>query len=309
LVKATCHHAAMLFYLDNWQNSAPGSKGAKGKESGLNENYARELMELHTLGVDGGYTQKDVTELARILTGLGLAKTVRGNFVGDSKFGYYFDASRHDFGDKHFLGHTIHGSGEGEINEALNILLRHPSTARHISYQLAQYFVSDTPPKSLVELLTAKFTSTDGDIKAVLNTLLHSPEFWDPQYEKGKFKNPFRYVLSTLRAADAQPGRYDFVVKFLKAQGMPLYECLTPDGYKNTKEAWASPDALMKRISFATAIGAGRVPEIPPYAIEYRRLGATMGGVFSSQTVKVVMKSPEPLRSTLLLGSPEFMKY
>ena len=309
LVEATCHHPAMLYYLDNWQNSAPGAKGSKGQFAGLNENYARELMELHTLGVDGGYSQKDVTELARVLTGLGLAKSDKTGFVGDTKTGCYFDATRHDFGVKRIMGHTINGSGEGEIEEALNILLRHPSTARHISYQLAQYFVSDTPSPALVEKLATVFSSSDGDIKAVLSTLFHSPEFFQAANEDNKFKSPFRYVISTLRAADARPGHYDFVNKFLKSQGMPLYECLTPDGYKNTRDAWCNPDTLLKRITFATTVATGQIPEVPLYAIEYRRLGATLGSTFSAQTVKVIMKSPEQIKSALILGSPEFMKY
>lgn len=308
LVEQTCYHPAMLFYLDNWQNSAPGTKVGK-TTTGLNENYARELMELHTLGVDGGYTQKDVTELARILTGLGIAKMDKNGLTGGQAYGYTFDASRHDMGTKVLLGHTIHGSGEGEIREALNILLKHPSTAHHISYKLAQYFVSDDPPKALVNRLSAKFTESDGDIKQVMRTLLQSPEFWSTQYENSKFKNPFRYVVSTLRASGARPGSYYFVNQFLRNQGMPLYGCLTPDGYKNTKDAWVNPDTLLKRISFATTIASGGIPEVPPSLIEYRRLGATLGSTFSQQTVRVIMKSPDILRPALILGSPEFMQY
>ena len=307
MVVATCHHPAMLFYLDNWQNSAPGAKGAKGQQSGLNENYARELMELHTLGVDGGYTQKDVTELARILTGLGLGKQDAKGMAGSN--GYFFDAARHDYGTKVLLGHTIRGSGEGEIDEALNILLKHPSTARHLSFQLAQYFVTDKPPKSLINRMAATWTQTDGDIKSVLTTLFNSPEFWNPENESSKFKSPFRYVVSTLRAADARPGRYYFANEFLKGQGMPLYSCLTPDGYKNTRDAWVNPDTLLKRITFATTIASGGIPEVPSGAIEYRRLGATLGNSFSGQTVKSIMKAPDILRPALILGSPEFMKY
>ncbi|HEY9759130.1 MAG TPA: DUF1800 domain-containing protein [Oculatellaceae cyanobacterium] len=309
LVYATCHHPAMLYYLDNWQNSAPGAKGAKGAQSGLNENYARELMELHTLGVDGGYTQKDVTELARILTGLGIGKQDAKGMERGTGNGCIFDSSRHDFGTKTLLGHTIRGTGESEIDEALAILLRHPSTARHLSFQLAQYFVADKPPASLVGKMAATWTQTDGDIKSVLTTMFKSPEFWNETYNDGKFKSPIRYVVSTLRAADAKPGKYYFATEFLKGQGMPLYSCLTPDGYKNTREAWVNPDTLLKRITFATTIASGGIPEASPYAIEYRRLGATLGNQFSAQTVKTIMKAPDILRSALILGSPEFMKY
>ena len=265
-------------------------------------------MELHTLGVDGGYTQKDVTELARILTGLGLVQ-LDGKGAPTSGKGVYFDAARHDFGTKTLLGHTIRGSGEGEIEEALQILLKSRATAHHICFQLAQYFVCDNPSKKLVDRLTDKFTETDGDTTEVLTTLFHSPEFWSPENVDSKFKNPFRYLISTLRAAGARPGNYDFALQFLKEQGMPLYGCLTPDGYKNTRDAWVNPDTFLKRITFASKIAAGAVPEVPPYAIEYRRLGATLGGTFSAQTVRVVVKAPEILRPALLLASPEFMKY
>jgi uncharacterized protein (DUF1800 family) len=309
LVEATCHHPAMIFYLDNSQNSAPGRKGPNGTAlSGLNENYARELMELHTLGVDGGYSQRDVTELARILTGLGLAK-MDGKDAATSGNGVFFDSTRHDFGTKTLLGHVIRGTGQDEIEQALNMLIRSRATAHHVCYQLAQYFVTDNPPKPLVDRLTTRFTQTDGDITEVLNTLFHSPEFWSTQYEDCKFKSPFRYLISTLRAADARPGHFDFALQFLREQGMPLYGCLTPDGYKNTRDAWVNPDTLLKRITFASKIAVGAVPEVPPYAIEYRRLGATLGGTFSGQTVRVVVKAPELLRPALLLASPEFMKY
>ncbi|GAC1492024.1 MAG: hypothetical protein NVS2B14_04640 [Chamaesiphon sp.] len=169
LLEATAKHPAMLFYLDNWQNTAPDSRGVRGRFKGLNENYARELMELHTLGVDGGYSQQDVISLARILTGWGFS---RQGIAGEG--GFFFDANRHDFSDKIFLGHNIKGSGIAEGEEALDILARHPATARHISYQLAQYFVADKPPASLVDKLTQRFLETDGNIREVLNAMFHS---------------------------------------------------------------------------------------------------------------------------------------
>jgi uncharacterized protein (DUF1800 family) len=153
------------------------------------------------------------------------------------------------------------------------------------------------------------WTQTGGDIKSVLNVMFNSREFWAPEAESNKFKNPFRYVVSTLRAADAKPGHYYFANDFLRAQGMPLYLCLTPDGYKNTRDAWVNPDTLLKRITFATTIASGGIPEATPSAIEYRRLGATLGNSFSSQTVRSIMKAPDIMRSALILGSPEFMKY
>ncbi|PWT94578.1 MAG: DUF1800 domain-containing protein [Candidatus Melainabacteria bacterium] len=314
LLEDTCHHAAMLFYLDNWRNRSQGAAVA-GKDNGSNENYARELMELHTLGVDGGYTQKDVTELARILTGLGLPDPRRPlQFAavvqeGNPRFGCYFDRKRHDFGDKVLLGHVIKGSGPAEIEEALDILAASPATAHHISYQLAQYFVADAPPPALVDKLAATFTKSGGDIRTVLNTLFHSPEFWNKDYEGAKFKSPFRYLISSLRAVDAKPTNYDALTGFLRGQGMPLYGCLTPDGYKNTMTAWLNPDMLLKRINFATGLTLRRMPAVYSGPADPQQLASTLGDNFSIKTTDAVKKAPEPLKAALILGSPEFMKY
>ncbi|HEY9684007.1 MAG TPA: DUF1800 domain-containing protein [Oculatellaceae cyanobacterium] len=311
LLGATCHHPAMLFYLDNWQNTAPESRGSQGKFKGLNENYARELMELHTLGVDGGYSQKDVIELARILTGLGMKGiALRQNMEPVGPYGAYFASNRHDFGEKVLLGHTISGKGEQEVEEALDMLARHPSTAHHISYQLAQYFVADDPPASLVNKMAARFTSTDGDIKEVLRTMFNSPEFWDPQYQSAKYKTPLRYAVSMLRATDSHPQKFDVVNQFLRLQGEPLFGCLTPDGYKNTKDAWLNPDGFLNRLNFATVIGSGNAKTLTSGPPEYRQLGATISGSkFSQKTVAVVAKAPEAMKSAVVLGSPEFMHY
>lgn len=254
LLEATARHPAMLYYLDNWQNTAPNSPGARGK--GLNENYARELMELHTLGVDGGYTQQDVIALARILTGWGLRNPRQTN----NPYEFYFDDKRHDFGDKVFLGHTIKGSGQAEVEQALDILAKSPTTAHHISYQLAQYFVADQLPASLVDRLAQRFQQTDGDIRAVLDTLFHSPEFSDPKFYNAKFKTPLEYVVSSVRAAGVPVTNTKPMTTLLQQLGMPLYGYLTPDGYKNTQEAWLNPDAMTRRLSFATALANGNLP-------------------------------------------------
>ncbi len=365
LLGATAHHAAMLFYLDNWQNTAAKATVAsaspnanpkgKGRFSGINENYARELMELHTLGVDGGYTQKDVQELARILTGLGLPPGAGGgfgnrnaaqrlaminsagarrkgiqNFGGgfgqnqemfqnggnppaqvdlNNKLGSYFDASRHDFGEKVVLGYKFQGTGEDEIEKVLNMLAKHPNTAHHISYQLAQYFVADTPPATLVDKLSKRFLETDGDISEVLGTLFHSPEFWDSKYENAKFKSPYRFLVSSLRATNADIIDVKPSLGVLTQLGMPLYKCLTPDGYKNTKEAWLNPDNLINRINFATTYGTGRFPGAKPKITEPADVADCIGPTLSNKTIDSVMGAPEMLRVSLLLGSPEFMKY
>lgn len=311
LLEATCYHPAMLFYLDNWENTAPNSKGARGKQNGLNENYARELMELHTLGVDGGYTQKDVIELAKILTGLGLSDPKKiNNLQAVGYFGAYFDSTRHDYGDKTLLRRHFVGSGSREVEEALIMLSKDPATARHISYKLAQYFVSDNPPVSLVNKLTLRFQKTDGDIKAVLRELFYSSEFWSPKYVQAKYKSPIRYAISAVRATGSHPQNLMGLEQFLRLQGEPLYGCLTPDGYKNTKEAWLNPDSLLNRINFASLLTSGNFQGISSPAVEYRQLGATItGGKFSPRTIAVVTKNQAPLNSALLLGSPEFMHY
>ncbi len=313
LLGATCHHPAMLFYLDNWQNTAPQSAGAKGRFTGLNENYARELMELHTLGVDGGYTQKDVTELARVLTGLGMknpAQANRQNAEPVGPYGAFFAQNRHDFGEKVVLGRKFNGTGEQEIEEALDMLAKHPSTAHHISYQLAQYFVSDNPPASLVDKMAARFTSSDGDIKAVLREMFNSGEFWDPKYQNAKYKTPLRYAVSIVRATDAHPANYNVIAQFMRLQGEPIYGCLTPDGYKNTRDAWLNPDGFLNRLNFATVVGSGNARGLTSSPPEYRQLGATISGSkFSPKTVAVVAKAPDPMKSAVVLGSPEFMHY
>lgn len=309
LVGSTARHPSMLFYLDNWQNTAPNGPGARTKAQGINENYARELMELHTLGVKGGYTQKDVAALAKILTGWTFRRTEQKN-VG--QYGFYFDAKRHDYSDKVFMGQTIKGSGMAEGEQALDILAKSPATARRISYQLSQYFVADQPPQALVERLSQTFLSTDGNIREVLNTLFRSPEFWDSRVYNAKFKTPYQYAVSSLRATGAEVTNFRPVVGFLQQAGMPLYGCLAPDGYKNTQESWLNPDAMTRRISFATALASGRLPLLDPPAVssalEVTQLGNTLGNSFSVKTKQAIAASPPSLRAALMLGSPEFMR-
>jgi uncharacterized protein (DUF1800 family) len=261
LLGATAHHPAMLYYLDNFQSTSndfvPGglAAGAKARARGLNENYARELMELHTLGVDGGYTQKDVTELARMLTGwtFDQRRLVRFNET------FRFEAKRHDQGVKTWLGREVAPNGEQEGEMALDVLAAHPSTAHHVSYQLAQYFVSDAPPPALVERMARTWQQTRGDIRSVLKTLFDSDEFMAPEAFGAKFKTPYQFVVSAVRASDAPVLNIAPLVGSMNQLGMPLYGCQTPNGYKNTQEAWLNPDALTRRITFATALGSGRM--------------------------------------------------
>lgn len=305
----------MLFYLDNWLNTAPNSPGARGRFTGLNENYARELMELPTLGVNGGYTQQDVIILARIFTGWGLPRGRGGwglqqsNLLAPDPGLFFFDARRHDFAEKVFLGRTIKSRGKAEGEEALNLLARSPATARHISYALAQYFVADQPPEALVQRLAERFQSTDGDIRAVLDTLFHSPEFWDQQNYAAKFKTPFQYVISAVRATGMQVENVTPLVRTLRQLGMPLYGCVSPDGYKYTQDAWLNPDAMVHRVTFATVLANGRLPLTqPPESVSAVALADTLDKRFSAQTVTAVRAASPALRAALLLGSADFMK-
>ena len=317
LLGATAHHPAMLFYLDNWLSTAPGFKpfratdqsgvqvtGQARQPNGLNENYARELMELHTLGVDGGYSQKDVTELARILTGWTIDPR-----ISTSGSLFVFAPRRHDDGSKEWLGYRVMGNGQAEGEWALDVLARHPSTARHIAYKLAQHFVSDDPLPALVDRLAHRFRDSDGDIRSVLATLFASPEFRDPATHSAKFKNPYRYLLSSLRATGQYAPDIRLMLGTLHQQGMPLHGCPTPDGYKNTEAAWLNPDATTRRIAFATALGSGRLPGSDAGPVDEAGLRSTMGGMLGDRTRSLIDQSEPLLRSALILGSPDFMRY
>jgi uncharacterized protein (DUF1800 family) len=285
LLGATAKHPAMLYYLDNQLSKA----GA------LNENYARELMELHTLGVDGGYTQQDVTELARMLTGWSFAPRA----LIRKEEGFRFETKNHDQGAKTWLGSVVAQRGQAEGEYALDVLARHPSTARHVSYQLAQYFVQDEPPAALVERMARTWRETDGNIRAVLRTLLTSDEFMAPASIGAKFKTPYQYVVSSARASGAAIDKVGPLLQSLNQLGMPLYGCATPDGYKNTEAAWLNPGALTRRIAFASALGS---------KLDAAQLDAAIGAAISPKTRGLIAANPAPLRAAMLLGSPDFMQ-
>jgi uncharacterized protein (DUF1800 family) len=302
LLGATAHHPAMLYYLDNWVSTADGyvprgKKGAgqKAKSSGLNENYARELMELHTMGVDSGYTQKDVTELARMLTGW----TYDQRELAARNRGFAFDPARHDRDDKLWLGRRVKAGGQEEGEYALDVLAMLPATAHHLSFQLAQYFVQDQPPPALVERMAKSYLDSKGDIRTVLRTMLTSAEFMAPEAVGAKFKTPYQYVISAARASAAPVADIKQTMGVLNRLGMPLYGCQTPDGYKNTQEAWLNPDALSRRIGYATTLAP---------SLDAQALQATLGGAISTKTQVAIAGSPEPLRAAMLLGSPDFMQ-
>src|SRR5438046_2386563 len=237
LLLATARHPAMLFYLDNWQSQAPREDlpAPPGvRRPGLNENYGRELMELHTLGVDGGYTQDDVVAVARAFTGW--------TIYDPQKFAeFQFNPAVHDRKEKVVLGHTIPAmGGEQDGLDVIDILAHHPSTASFISRKLAQRFVADDPPQALVDRMAATFTKSDGDLRAVLETMISSPEFFSEGVWRGKLKSPLEMVASAVRALDADVTDTFALAQRIADIGEPLYGKLDPTGYPNTGAAWAS---------------------------------------------------------------------
>jgi uncharacterized protein (DUF1800 family) len=246
LVRASATSPAMLVYLD-------GKENARAKPADVpNENYGRELLELHTLGVDGGYSQRDVFEVARCLTGWRLRTRFRKGTV-------YFDRDFHDDDAKQVLGHTIPAGGrEKDLDQVVDIVSRHPSTARHVATKLAQRFVSEKPPKSLVENVAGVFARTDGDIKATLRAVLTSEEF--ASSAGGKFKPPFRFVASALRAVAADTHAHGPLMEYLTRMGQGVFQYPTPDGYPDEAAPWMG--TLLWRWNLAFALAAGKVPTV-----------------------------------------------
>jgi uncharacterized protein (DUF1800 family) len=269
LLEATAHSPAMLLYLDNSASMGPDSSaaekarlaatrkpnGQKAALQGLNENYARELMELHTLGVNGGYTQTDVTQVARVLTGWTVDKPQRGG-------GFKFDDSRHQPGTKKVLGKKIKEHGQQEGEQLLHLLATRPATARFLSRKLAIRFVGDDPPQVLVDRMAKTYLKSDGDISAVLKTLFHSPEFWAPDAYRAKVKTPLEYVVSAARASNANIDNLQPLANALRDMGMPVYGAVPPTGYKWSASDWVSTGALVNRMNFALALAANKLPGI-----------------------------------------------
>ena len=315
LLTATAHHPAMLSYLDNWLSSTPRQMTRDGKTTtvgGINENYAREIMELHTLGVNGGYSQADVTALARILSGWSYTLE---NIAAGKQFTY--KRAAHDSTAKTWLGQNFPAGQQQEEGErALDILARSPATAKLIATELAIYFVSDNPPASLVSKLQSTFLQSNGDIKQVLKVLFNSTEFWDQANVGQKFKPPFRYLVSSLRASNVQRINPVTVNQELNGMGMPLYGSVTPDGYGWTEQKWMSPNALKLRITYAARLGAGQLfddrrnPDNSiAYNIDPKQLYSTLSPTLSAKTAQLYQNTSPNMQATLLLGSPDFMRY
>src|ERR1017187_2268580 len=259
LLEATAKSPAMLFYLDNWQSvgaNVPLPRGPNAQRRGLNENYGRELLELHTLGVDGGYTQKDVTEAARCFTGWTIRQPQR---VAE----FEFNPRMHDDGEKTVLGVRIPaGGGIDDGFQVLHLLAHHPSTARFISRKLAMRFVADDPPETLVNRMAATFLKKDGDLRAVLKTMFDSPEFWSRGAYRAKMKSPLEMVASSLRAVDAQVDFAFGLNNQLNQLGEPLYRKAEPTGYSNSGQEWLNSAGLLARMNFSIALVNNKVPGV-----------------------------------------------
>ena len=348
LLGAVAHSPAMLIYLDNWQSAAPATNvrrpalvrrpNAAGRPPalpramppagqpvpgrptrGLNENYARELMELHTLGVDGGYTQDDVVALARIFTGWTVELPRQGG-------GFVFRPAMHDNGTKTLLGKTFQPSGESEGERALDLLAQHPATARHIAYKLAQRFVADEPPAALVDRAARTFTASRGDLREVVRVIVTSPELFAPEAHRARVKTPLEFVVSAVRATGATVNSALPLVAALRTLGMPLYGSQPPTGYDTTADAWVNTGALLNRMNFAVSLvgGGGRrgltvdrpidvdLGSFAPDASDASARAVVerlLGGDASPSTRATLARAETPAHLVALaLGSPEFQR-
>jgi uncharacterized protein (DUF1800 family) len=327
LLLATARHPAMLYYLDNWESMSPeafeigpfaGPPGNAAQQlqrmaRGLNENYGRELLELHTLGVDGGYTQQDVINVARAFTGWTIrAPNVKPEFV--------FASFMHDTGEKTILGRTIPaGGGESDGLQVIDLLARHPSTAKFISRKLAQRFVADDPPPALVDRMAQTFAKTEGDLRAVLGTLFSSAEFLSEGAWLSKIKSPLELVTSAIRALQGDAVDTLMLSQRVGDLGQPLYGKLEPTGYPNTGERWLSTATLLGRLNFATALVSGQIAGVKLQPFRYGDevdvvARALLGRDASPQTIEALRTGLQGREATpafvagMVIGSPDFQR-
>jgi uncharacterized protein (DUF1800 family) len=317
MLEATAKSPAMLFYLDNFQSVRP-DMDAKNKnrkvKRGLNENYGRELMELHTLGVNGGYTQKDVTEVARCFTGWTLLEPRRGG-------GFFYNDNFHDKGEKVVLGHVIPaGGGQDDAEKVLDILATHPSTAHFISKKLAQRFVADNPPDSVVDKMAQTFLSSNGDIREVMKTMLASKEFWSEGAYRAKVKTPFEMVASSVRALDATVSDAFALANQVGNLGEPLYRKQEPTGYSNMNSDWVNSSALLSRMNFALNLAQNRVPGVKVDVSQFGSDPIEVARILmfrsaSPQTRAAIQRALEDQKQKtpatvagLVIGSPDFQR-
>ncbi len=300
MVKAVEQHPAMLFFLDNQQSVGPNSRAGQNGKRGLNENLAREIMELHTLGVGGGYTQADVTSLARIITGWTFAG--REGKIG-TPGSFAFNANAHEPGPQQLLGKTYEDSGVAQGEAALADIARHPSAAKFITLKLAQHFVSDAPPPALLARLEGVFRKTDGDLKAVTLALLDSNEAW--QAPISKLRTPYEYLIASgrlLARIPEDPSRY---FAGLQTLGQPLWTPSGPNGFADSNAAWAVPEGMKLRLDIAAQISS-RIPD----SVDPRELLEVVAGEAASTETRQTIARAETRQQALalLLMSPEFQR-
>ncbi|HWC73978.1 MAG TPA: DUF1800 domain-containing protein [Gemmatimonadales bacterium] len=347
LLIATAESPAMLFYLDNAQSVAPGSapprrppnlfarrrfgmnempderrEAERRRPTGINENYARELLELHTLGVDGGYTQQDIIEVARIFTGWSIEPPDRGA-------GFVFRDWAHDHGTKHVFGLTFHDDGQDEGIRLLKFLANQPATMHHVSAKLCMRFVADEPPAGCIDAAVAAWQKTRGDMRAVLRAIFTAPDFWAAGAVRSKIKTPFEFVVSAVRAIAAAPDSTPRLAQMVSRLGEPLYQQPAPTGYAETEEHWVNSGALLARMNAAVALAAGRLPGIDanldsviPATTDHSQLVSAvderiLGGTMSAHTKSVILEQltdlNDPIQARALavglaLGGPDFQK-
>lgn len=297
MLGAVIRHPAMLVYLDNQSSLGPNSREGRARSAGLNENLARELLELHTLGAGGGYGQADVTELARVLTGWRVSHEGR----------FRFAAAAHEPGPKSLLGRPIEASGRREARLALDMLASQPSTARHVATALARHFAADPPP-SLIDRLARTFVETGGDLKALAAALVASPEAWSGP---GRAKSPHEFVVSALRAFGAAEPAYggpkgdERLLRDLRAMGQPPFDAPSPAGWPDDDAAWMTPEALMQRLSWALWLGQRLGAEVDAGAAAERALGPML----RPDTRRAMARAASrPAAVAILIASPEFQR-
>jgi uncharacterized protein (DUF1800 family) len=350
LLQATAQSPAMLFYLDNFQSVSPNAGGGRAQEMmnapqqprrGINENYARELMELHTLGVDGGYTQKDVQEVARCFTGWTIFQPRGGAAAVNALRGdearprrqparpagtFFFNARAHDDGEKIVLGHKIPaGGGFKDGLTVLDILARHPSTAKFIATKLVRHFVADNPPPALVDRVAGVFTKTDGNIREMLKAIFFSNEFNSPAAYRAKVKRPFELAVSAIRVLGADTNGGPATHQWIARMGEPLYGYQTPNGYSDAAESWVNTGALLERMNFGVALAANRIQgtridltrmakdNTEKTRLVDESLKMILAGEVSAATRQTLLKQvdqADPIAKVigLILGTPEFQR-
>jgi uncharacterized protein (DUF1800 family) len=339
LLQATAQSPAMLFYLDNFQSVSPNTmqrlRAPQQQRRGINENYARELMELHTLGVDGGYTQKDVQEVARCFTGWTIFQPRGGGAAMNGMMGeagqrnagtFFFNSRAHDDGEKIVLGQKIPaGGGMKDGLTVLDILARHPSTAKFIATKLVRHFVADNPPPALVDRVAKTFTKTNGDIRETLKAIFFSDEFNSTEAYRAKIKRPFELVISAIRTLGADTNGGPGTHQWLARMGEPLYGFQTPNGYSDTADSWVNTGGLLERMNFGLALAGNRVPgtqvdlskltanETSQAKVLDHSLKAILAGEMSAATRETLLKQLDQSDTVtkvvgLILGTPEFQR-